>query len=301
MICFSTRPGRVLPAHFLLLLLTLVQPIAVLSAWAETSVSTPDSTSSATPNSSEKESFAEEDTVPPEVDDPWEGFNRAMFSFNDTLDVYFLEPVARGYDAIMPDPVESSINNFFLNLRTPIYLVSDLFQFRFDEFGLHASRFVINSTAGVAGFFDVAKHFDLEHKEQDFGLTLGRYGLDSGPYLVLPILGPSSLRDATAGIVDRFLDPVAYTLFIENLSWEERLAVDAGIRTVEIVNGRSRLLSTVESAKGASLDYYLFVRSAYMQRRRALVLDKAVEQTETSDTTNSKPLEEEEYIFDDTE
>ena len=232
-----------------------------------------------------------------DVYDPLEDVNRAIFSFNDTLDEFLIEPVAKGYDFVVPDPVEVSISNFFRNLRTPVYLVNDVLQLRFHDFAVHTSRFMLNTSIGVLGLFDVAKHFDLEHTRQDFGLTLGRYGMGPGPYLVIPVLGPSNLRDATGMLVDYGLDPRSYTSAIEGISWEERLIIDSSERGIELLNTRSRLLDTVDSAKSASLDYYLFVRSAYNQNRRA-----TVHGTQSFQDSGDDMLEvEEEYIFEDDE
>ena len=232
-----------------------------------------------------------------EVYDPLEDVNRAIFTFNDTLDEFLIEPAAKGYDFLVPDPVEVSISNFFRNIRTPVYLVNDLLQLRFHDFAVHSSRFMLNSSIGVLGLFDVAKHFDLEHTRQDFGLTLGRYGVGPGPYLVLPLLGPSNLRDTTGIVVDYGLDPLNYTSFIDGISWEQALVIDSSERVLNVLNTRSRLLDTVASAKSASLDYYLFIRSAYNQNRSA-----AVRGAQGSQQNDEDMLEdEEEYIFEDDE
>lgn len=139
--------------------------------------------------------------------DPLEDFNRAIFSFNDTLDVHLLEPVARAYRDYTPDPMRTGIGNFFLNLRYPSYLVSDVVQGKFDQVLEHTGRFLINSTVGVVGLIDVAKDWGLPDHDEDFGIALAYHGVPSGPYLVIPVVGPSSVRDGVGRVVDAFLDP----------------------------------------------------------------------------------------------
>lgn len=199
-----------------------------------------------------------------DLDDPIEPFNRGMFWFNDKLDVYLLEPAARGYDYVAPAPVKKGISNFFVNLRSPIYLVSDLVQLKFGQAWRHTARFVINTTVGVVGFIDVAQYMDLPHHEEDFGTALGYHGLPPGPYIMLPLLGPTDLRDGFGRIVDAFLTP---TYYIDD-PW-----IIAGAKAVETVDDRRKLLDAVEVGKQSSFDYYLFVRSSYAQRRLNLIYD----------------------------
>lgn len=196
--------------------------------------------------------------------DPLERVNRKIFWFNDKLDVYALEPVASGWNKIAPDIVQRSVSNFFTNLRFPIVAVNNLLQGKAAESASDLGRFGVNTTAGVLGFFDPASSLGLELHSEDFGQTLGRWGVPPGPYLVLPFLGPSNPRD-TGGLV---ADSAASVLPFFVNQW-----VLVGARVVDVVNSRSLVLEEVRDAKQASLDYYVFVRNAYRQRREALVKD----------------------------
>ena len=220
-----------------------------------------------------------------EANDPLESMNRGIFWFNDTFDIYLLEPVARGYDWLTPRPVQNSVTNFFDNLRYPSLLISDLVQLKIDQVAVHSGRFLINSTVGLAGLFDVASEFGLEPHYEDFGTALGYYEIPSGPYLVLPILGPSNIRDGFGRIVDLFLNP-AFHFRTYGLSRDEALLASFGTNALDTINTRASLIKTIEDAKEVSLDYYLFLRSAYAQRRRNQIYD------------NNPPEEEEEEDFD---
>ncbi len=206
-----------------------------------------------------------------DIRDPWEGMNRAIFSFNNGFDEYILEPVSRGYHWLLPDFMEEGIHNFFLNLRFPSYLLSDVVQFKFSQALRHTGRFLINTTAGIGGLIDVAQHVGLPDHKEDFGIALAYHGVGPGPYLVLPFLGPSNVRDTVGTVVDLLIDPVAiffYTNSIDNEFW-----VGAGISSWRMVDARTQLLEAIDAAKESSLDYYLFVQSAYYQDRRGLLYD----------------------------
>lgn len=211
---------------------------------------------------------------PEEPYDPLEDMNRGIFWFNDNLDVYVLEPVARGYRDVFPDEVRTGIGNFFLNLRYPSYLVSDIFQGKFEQALDHTGRFLINSTIGVAGFIDFAKDMGLPDHEEDFGVTLAYHGVPAGPYLMLPILGPSNVRDGVGRIVDAFLDPIGWIGY-SNLSSSTKIAIAGGALGIKLVHTRSGLLQAVEAAKESSLDYYGFMQGAYYQHRYGLMTDGA--------------------------
>lgn len=198
--------------------------------------------------------------------DPIEPFNRAMFWFNDKVDGYVLEPAAKGWDWLLPNRVKKSVSNFFQNLRFPIVAVNDLLQFKLVRSASDVGRFAVNTTAGVLGFFDPATDWGLEQHDEDFGQTLGFWGIPPGPYLVLPFLGPSDPRDAVGLAADSF--STVYPFFIP-------IYYTIGGRAVDIVNYRALVLRDVEQAKQASLDYYVAVRNAYRQRRAALVSDEA--------------------------
>ena len=207
-----------------------------------------------------------------DISDPLEGLNRGIFYFNNTLDKYLLAPIAKGYTKVTPNPVRSSIRNFFSNIKYPVYLLSDLTQGKLCQAGTHTGRFLINSTVGVAGLFDAASKAGLEHHEEDFGASLGYLGVGPGPYIVLPILGPSSLRDVGGLVVDSVAHPLRWASFGGSLSNDEDIGLTA-LGIVEIVETRASLQQAIEAAQEASLDYYSFVRTSYQQRRQALIYD----------------------------
>jgi phospholipid-binding lipoprotein MlaA len=207
-----------------------------------------------------------------EIKDPWEGMNRGIFWFNDQLDVYLLEPVARGYDWAMPERAKKGVVNFFENLSYPSYLVSDVVQGKMDQVGLHTGRFLINTTIGIGGLIDVAKEFGLEKHSEDFGIALAYHGVPAGPYLVLPLYGPSNVRDAVGLAVDSFLDPIAWLSFT-GMKSSTRAVIQGGLVGLRIVRTRAGLIQAIETAKESSLDYYLFMQSAYYQFRHGLLTD----------------------------
>ncbi len=198
--------------------------------------------------------------------DPIEPVNRKIFWFNDKVDVYVLEPVARGWHAIAPDPVERSVSNFFLNARSPVVIINDLLQGKPKASAEDIGRFAVNTTVGVLGFLDPASTWGLERHNEDFGQTLGVWGIQPGPYLVLPLLGPSNPRDSV-GLVGDYVFSV--WPFVVNQY------VLLGARVVDTVNTRAQFLDEIKNMKEAAVDYYVFVRDAYFQRRKALVSDNA--------------------------
>jgi len=211
---------------------------------------------------------------PNAVSDPLEPVNRGVFWVNDKFDVHLLTPVAKGWDFVAPDPVQRSISDFFSNLRFPIRFVNDVLQGKGRAAGEDLARFLVNSTVGLAGLLDPASRLGLEPGDEDFGQTLGRYGIPSGPYLVLPLLGPSNARDAVGGVVD--WGTSVWPFFVPAY-------VSAGVRTTEVVNGRSRVHEEVEEERASAFDWYVFVRDAYLQRRHAQVRDEFVEPDAPSD------------------
>jgi phospholipid-binding lipoprotein MlaA len=211
--------------------------------------------------------------------DPLEGFNRKMFWFNDKVDTYALEPVAKGWRFVAPHRVRLSVSNFFENLLFPVVTINDLLQGKVTSGAVDVGRFAVNTTVGVLGFFDPASGWGMEGHEEDFGQTLGRWGVPSGPYLVLPLLGPSSPRDAV-GIGADYAFSVA-PFFVDQF-------ILTGARVFSTVNERSRYIDEVQKAKESAFDYYVFVRNAYIQRRRALVEDrKAMPEEEQEDLYNA--------------
>ena len=198
--------------------------------------------------------------------DPLEPFNRKIFWFNDRVDSYVLEPAAKGWNFVVPGVLQTCLSNFFYNLRFPIETVNDLLQGKVQHAASDVGRFLVNTTVGVAGFFDPASSVGLELHWEDFGQTLGWWGVGTGPYLVLPILGPSNVRDGGGLIFDT---AASITPFF--VSSYYLLAA----RSVELVNTRAIYADTIDKARETSFDYYTFVRNAFLQRRAALIRDEA--------------------------
>ena len=200
--------------------------------------------------------------------DPLEPMNRAIFGFNEIVDDNILEPVAETYKYITPDPVETGVSNFFSNVGEVSTIANDVFQFKFKQAGYDFLRFSINTTVGVLGIFDVASSMGLEKNKEDFGQTLGYWGIPQGPYLVLPFFGSSTFRDAPGLYADRQISPV------EQLHNKEELAVD----TLSIVNTRARLLRATKILDTAAKDKYIFIRESYLQKRESMVNDGDTEE-----------------------
>lgn len=238
-----------------LLLVTTLPAVATAGAVGSTGGVTPAT------EAGDEDLFAEEDVV--EVADPVEGVNRVLFAFNDRLYFWLLKPVARGW-RVVPEGVRISVANFFSNLTAPARVVNDTLQGKIGQAGNEIMRFVINSTAGGLGLFDVARHDPVLARKpaEDFGQTLGRYGVGSGPYLVLPVLGPSNVRDAVGWGVDFFLDP--FTYLTDGI-------VHYGVKSGDVVNDTSLDRDTYEAIKRDSLDPYLTIRDAYDQHRRGAI------------------------------
>ncbi|WP_417526882.1 VacJ family lipoprotein [Marinomonas shanghaiensis] len=196
-------------------------------------------------------------------EDPWEGFNRAMFSFNDAVDGAILKPVAEGYKAITPNPVQKGVSNFFSNLGEIGNITNNLLQGKWDETASSTFRFLINSTAGWLGIFDVASEMGLKRYKEDFGQTLGYWGVSSGPYLVLPFFGPSTVRDGSGLVLE-------YTYIDETEILDPNSDEKLGLLGLDVVETRARLLSAESMIIG---DRYSFVRDVYLQSRAYDVYD----------------------------
>lgn len=196
--------------------------------------------------------------------DPFEGFNRAMYAFNDDLDRAIIKPLAIGYQKVVPTPVSNSISNFFSNLDDVLVLINDLLQLKFEQSLSDFGRITFNTTFGLGGLFDVATHMGLPKHNEDFGQTLGYWGVGSGPYLYLPIFGPRTLRDGLALPVDWELDPVG-TIDDSSTYWATK-----GLYAIDTREGLLRASRIIETA---ALDPYVFMRDAYLQRRQNLVYD----------------------------
>jgi len=195
-----------------------------------------------------------------EEHDPWEPYNEAMFGFNHKVfDRYLLKPVATAWDTVVPDPFQRSLKNAFENLAMPRRLVNSLLQLKFKGAGYEVIRFVLNSTIGVAGLFDIATEGGIPKSDEDTGQTLGVYGVGPGPYLILPILPPLTVRDGFGYAVDAALDPLNYVI---------PFAATAGKTAGNTVNDRSLNLEFFESVEENTVDLYSAVRNAYLQRRQ---------------------------------
>lgn len=205
-----------------------------------------------------------------ESTDPWEGWNRGTQSFNDDVDDAILKPMAKGYLWATSDSVDESVTNFFSNLNDIGVTVNDLLQFKMLQAGMDASRFVINTTVGVVGIFDVAKKLDLPKHNEDFGQTLGYWGIPSGPYLVLPFAGASSPRDTVGMLGDALLDPTTY-LFL--FSGGAINAVSLASGALDVTDTRAGLMTTEKIVDEGAVDRYAFIKNSYQQHRDYLVND----------------------------
>ena len=197
--------------------------------------------------------------------DPWQGFNRKVYSFNDALDRAFLLPAATSYRAVAPDFAEKGVSNFFSNLDDVGVAFNNTLQFKFLDAVSDIGRIVVNSTIGLLGFIDVASHMGLEKHNEDFGQTLGYWGMGTGPYIMLPFFGPSNLRDGPGKVVDTLIYPPNWA----DIKTSER----NGLFALDLVNTRAELMVLEEKAGNLSRDRYVFIRDAYLDRREFLVND----------------------------
>lgn len=201
----------------------------------------------------------------PVVSDPFYYFNKAMFHFNDKMYFWVVKPVATGYRAVTPTVVRKGVSNFFHNLATPIRLVSSALQGKVKGAGSELGRFVVNSTVGVLGFGDPAKKYlGLNPSDEDLGQTLGNYGIGNGPYVVWPVLGPSTLRDTIGLAGDYFLNPVTYV---------EPELLSTGIKATDKVNAASFRIGDYEAFKKAYLDPYERMKEFYIEHRKSKVAE----------------------------
>ncbi len=197
-------------------------------------------------------------------DDPLEGYNRAMFSFNETVDKAVMKPLAQGYDYVTPKPVKVGIGNFFGNLADVWIGVNNLLQGKVRDALSDAGRFLLNTTVGLAGLFDVASDIGLEKHDEDFGQTLGKWGVGEGGYFVVPFLGPRTIRDTLALPVDFKADPVG---------WLQDVASRNVLYGVRAVHDRYTLLGVEKTLEEGTLDKYTYARDYYLQQRRYRVFD----------------------------
>ena len=197
-------------------------------------------------------------------EDPWESINRPIYKFNDVLDTYGLKPLAKGYQAITPQFLEDGIHNMFRNVGDVGNLANDVFQLKPQAAGVDTARLIFNTTFGLLGFFDVGTQMGLQRNDEDFGQTLGYWGVPSGPYLMLPFFGPSTLRDAPAKYVDSYGEPYRYMDHVPS----RNMAIG-----MDVIDTRASLLSAEKLING---DKYVFIRNAYLQNREFKVKDGKV-------------------------
>jgi len=213
--------------------------------------------------------------------DPYESMNRAVFNFNEKFDKHVFEPAARGYRWIVPDPIEMLASNFFSNLNDVVVLTNSILQLNYKSAAATGARIFVNTTFGLFGLIDIASDItaasdvNLNKRNEDFGQTLGHYGVGHGPYLVLPFLGPSSLRDGFGFAVDTILmDPLTQgvtNVFLNHVDYINKASVRMPLAAARTINLRAQMLDAKETIDQAALDPYEFMRDAYIQRRRSLV------------------------------
>ncbi len=216
--------------------------------------------------------------------DPFEGFNRAMYRFNEKADRYVLKPVAKGYRAAVPAPVRKGVSNFFSNLREPTAAFNALLQGKVGQAGSSLGRFLMNSTFGIFGLFDVATGAGLERHVEDFGQTLAVWGIGEGPFLVLPLFGPSTVRDGAGLVMDYVTYPPSHM---------EETSTSSKLFAVESIDTRARLLDASDILEqAAGQDPYVFVREAYRQRRLNQIHDgdRPAEAADPSLFEDDKPV-----------
>ena len=201
------------------------------------------------------------------ANDPFEPMNRTVFDMNQGFDKTVLLPVAQAYVDVVPGPARDSVHNFLENLDLPITFANDLLQGEMTRAGQTLGRFTVNTTVGVGGLFDIASDWGIPDHSEDFGLTLGKWGVGEGPYLVVPFFGPDPPRDITGQVVDIFLDPTTYVHIREHFYWS------AAREVAEAIDLRSRNIDQIESIERSSVDYYASLRSLYRQHRNSEIRD----------------------------
>ncbi len=217
--------------------------------------------------------------------DPWESWNRGVYKFNDAIDRGVAKPVARAYVRAVPKPIRTGISNFFSNLNTPTVMVNDALQGKFKAAAGDLGRFLLNTTVGIGGLLDPATSAGLDRNDEDFGQTLGHWGVHAGPFLELPVLGPSDLRDAPAKVADAYTNPSKYVTNTD---------VKYGLLLPLLVDRRAALLPYDETLKNV-FDKYVFIRDAYLAHRAYLVSDGKIAEEplidpEAEDSDTSSPL-----------
>jgi phospholipid-binding lipoprotein MlaA len=221
--------------------------------------------------------------------DPLEAWNRGAQVFNDKFDKYAMKPIAQGYYWVTPEFVDQGLSNFFSNLNDIAVTINDLLQFKFAQTGKDGARFLVNSTAGVGGLVDVAALVDLEKHHEDFDQTLGVWGVPTGPYFVIPLIGPSSIRGVTGLIGDAAANPATYVGFgtFPGMDNAVETAISSGLYVLNVIDKRSDNLGTEKVvSEAASVDRYEFIKNSYFQRRNYLVNDGNLPQNEDDPLEN---------------
>lgn len=204
------------------------------------------------------------------IHDPMENTNRNVFAFNQAVDHAVINPIIKGYRTIAPKPARTGIRNFLRNLRSPVNFINEVLQGDCDGAGTVLLRTAINTTVGIGGLFDVAGHEGIEYEPEDFGQTLAVWGVDHGPYMVVPFIGPSSLRDYSGYFVDSMMDPLHYYMY--NIDEEPLYMAKLGADYLDL---RESLIDALTELEKSSIDNYASVRSSYYQQRQALINDKS--------------------------
>jgi phospholipid-binding lipoprotein MlaA len=213
--------------------------------------------------------------------DPFERVNRSMYTFNERIDRSFAKPLAKAYRAVVPQVVRTGVGNFLGNLDYPTTIINAALQGKLRQSGRDSARFLLNTTLGLGGIFDPATAAGFEANDEDFGQTLGTWGVPAGPYLMLPIFGPSTMRDTPTRLVDRATTPVQYV---------EETAINLGVSALSLLDGRAALLD-LDSQLTKTYDPYAFLRNAWLQRREYKVRDGEVPEDESLELEPEVPEE----------
>lgn len=213
----------------------------------------------------------EEDAGPIAFPDPFEPVNRWTFRFNQQVDRWFLDPITNGYRHVMPDVAKHAISRVLLNLNMPVFVANDIFQGRFEDAGIVVWRFIANTTVGIGGLIDVGELLDVKGHRSDFGQTLALWGCGSGPYLIIPVLGPTTVRDGFGTMVDLLLRPTTYFLApADQLMFTSIHGGGSGLAL------RESSIEGLRALRESSVDFYAALRSAYFQNRMAEIQEHAV-------------------------
>ena len=211
----------------------------------------------------------------PEAEDPWENLNRGTFAFNQKFDKYLLAPLAKGYRLILPTEIRTGVRNILSNLSEPWSSINSALQGDFKNTGSTLARFVINSTIGILGIFDVAKEIGFEKQKEDFGQTLAVHGIGPGPYLMLPFLGPSTVRDAIGKVTSLYADPI--TLALERNNKDEWIWIGMALKGIDF---REQNLEKIDNLNETSVDFYATLRSLYLERRNSMIRNQNIDETD---------------------